>query len=335
MSGQRVTLDNPVFSGTLRQASRSVPYIPSTRGSYAHATAPRPASRAVMQDGMLTARSLRPRSQSPTQPGRPKQHIVQASSVRQVQVSPGAAPIAAPVSGLQEVKKSRRPRMPKKLQKQHLMYAAAALIFVLGLGVSISGMMTNKKVEVQVKTMQKAAAQAAPGSAPAVAPPSTEKPTETAVRTYVAPPDVPRYIDIPKLKVHARVRSVGVDRKNQLIAPLSIHDTGWYNASSKPGENGAMLVDGHSGLGNIHGVFARIAELGAGDVVSITRGDGQVFSYKVVHVEIVDVENVPMNSLLVSKNTAKPGLNLITCAGDEIPGTFTLKQRALVYAVMD
>ena len=52
-------------------------------------------------------------------------------------------------------------------------------------------------------------------------------------------------------------------------------------------------------------------------------------------VETVDDEDVDMAKLLVSADTAKPGLSLITCAGDVIPGTLHLDKRILVRAVME
>ncbi|QQS19193.1 class F sortase [Candidatus Saccharibacteria bacterium] len=112
----------------------------------------------------------------------------------------------------------------------------------------------------------------------------------------------------------------GVDRKNELQAPYGIYDAGWYNASSRPGENGAMLIDGHSGIGATQGIFHDLTKLVAGDDVSVKRGDGQVFTYKVADVQVVDKDKVDMTRLLVSTDTAKPGLTLITCAGSQVPG---------------
>jgi len=54
----------------------------------------------------------------------------------------------------------------------------------------------------------------------------------------------------------------------------------------------------------------------------------------VVDVQVVDKDKVDMSSLLVSADTAKPGLTLITCAGSQVPGTFSLQQRVIVRAVM-
>ena len=143
----------------------------------------------------------------------------------------------------------------------------------------------------------------------------------------------PRYIEIPAFKTKARVLSMTVDKSNELQAPYGIYDAGWYSSSSRPGENGAMLIDGHSGVGKTNGISHNISKLPIGAEIRVIRGDGKVFTYAIVKKEIVDAKKVDMGKLLVSQDTAKPGLNLITCTGSEEPGTFTLKQRALVYAV--
>jgi len=226
-----------------------------------------------------------------------------------------------------------QPKKHRRLKptKQGVLYMMAATVFVVGLLVSFNGLRTNKQVAAQVKKSQSVSDATADASTIA---PSTTKPTTAQVTNYAVSPNVPRYVDIPKLKVHARTLSEGVDTKGALQVPWNIYDTGWYNASSQPGQNGATLIDGHSGIGGMHGVFYNLASLSAGDQVIVTRGDGQKFTYIVSKVQTVNVQDVDMGSMLVSANTNKPGLNLITCTGDQIPGTDQLNKRVLVYAVM-
>jgi len=164
--------------------------------------------------------------------------------------------------------------------------------------------------------------------------PSATRPTAKAVQTYTVTPDAPKYLDIPKLHVHTRVLAMGVAKNGALQVPWNIYDTGWYNQSVKPGGAGAMLVDGHSGLGNLHGVFWDLATLQKGDAITVTRGDGERFTYLVANVQTAQVQKVNMASMMVSSDPSKPGLNLITCAGDRIPGTDELNKRVQVYAVL-
>jgi LPXTG-site transpeptidase (sortase) family protein len=209
----------------------------------------------------------------------------------------------------------------------------AGFVFLLGVAVSLNGLRANKQVAAQVTHLQHE--QGEDGTdASADAPPSTVKPSSNTVASYTVAPNLPRYIDIPKLQVHARVLSMGVDRKNQLRAPGNVFDAGWYNASAQPGQPGAMLVDGHISSWTTKGVFYGLNKLRAGDQITITRGDGQKFTYSVAKTQVYDAKKVDMASLLVSQDTGKPGLNLISCSGDVIPGTSEFDKRIVVYAVM-
>lgn len=328
MSDARLRLDNKVFSGTLRYARRSVSYER------------RPVHAATIQDIIAvqqTQKNVAPRSVKTQQGQRVFMDMKdsarlshQATHVKahHVQSTATVQPRPRAVHG------RKRVGFRVVTWRQAIIYASAVLVFGVGLYAGLSGIYANKKVATQVKALQNQGAVQGATTGDDTAPPSTEKPSPAAVRNHAVSPLNPRYIDIPRLNIHARVLSMDVTRKNELKSPYNIYDAGWYNASSRPGENGAMLVDGHSGIGKTHGIFHNLMQLQPGDDISVKRGDGQVFTYKVVRSEVVDVDNINMAKLLVSENTAKPGLNLITCAGDEIPGTFTLRQRAIVYAVM-
>jgi len=211
----------------------------------------------------------------------------------------------------------------------------AAVVFVAGVAVSLGGLRANRAVAAQVTHLQQQTdAAAASPTGTAAAAPSAAKPSSAAVAGYTVSPNEPRYIDIPALGIHARVLSEGVSSKNQLQVPWNIYDTGWYNASAQPGQTGAMLIDGHSGINGLHGVFYKLGSLTAGSQITVTRGDGQKFTYTAVKVQTVNVNDVDMQSMVVSAAAGKPGLNLITCTGDQIPGTDELNERVQVYAVM-
>lgn len=214
-----------------------------------------------------------------------------------------------------------------------LLYGMAAVIFSFGIAVAVGGFQANSHVAAQVKTLQKAASNEGGEQNYAGPPPSTDKPSSQAITSYTVAPDAPRYISIPKLGVHARVLPMSVNDKNQLDAPKNIHDAGWYNDSSMPGLPGAMLVDGHSGIGKTNGVFHYAAKLIRGDSITIERGDGQKFTYKVTSVSVLKVDSVDMSTMVMPDEGANEGLNIITCTGKQIPGTTSLDQRVLVQAV--
>ena len=70
-----------------------------------------------------------------------------------------------------------------------------------------------------------------------------------------------------------------------------------------------------------------------GDKIDIERGDGSHVVFEVVNTETVPVADVNMSKLLVSANTAREGLNIITCGGDYNSNDFHFADRTIVYAL--
>jgi sortase (surface protein transpeptidase) len=294
----------------------------------------------VSADGVLDIRpSYAPPKVAPLSPSPQKtetlrdntpaaHHTEKAAAIhrpaRQVPSSKAEYVVATPDG---TVPQKGRFRLPNK--QTAVLYGMAGVVFVIGLAVSLSGLRANHRVATQVGQAQQQTGKSVADNEV----PSTTKLSATTVANYAASPNVPKYLDIPKFNVHTRVLSEGVTKSGQMQVPWNIYDTGWYNASSQPGQAGGMLIDGHSGLGAMHGVFYRLNQLAVGDLISIIRGDNTKFTYAVAKVQTVDTKSVDMASMLVSADTAKPGLNLITCTGDQIPGTTELNKRVQVYAV--
>jgi LPXTG-site transpeptidase (sortase) family protein len=227
---------------------------------------------------------------------------------------------------------------PRRRSKaQTVLVAMAILVFGLGLLVNIETLQTNHSAKAQVAALSKRAEVASTSSTadnPVV--PGESKPPSTSFASYQVAPDTPKLITIAKLGVKARVKPVGVTSSNELGTPASIYDTGWYNASAKPGSgagSGAMLIDGHVHGPSLPGVFADIKKLAAGDTIEVTRGDNQIFKYTVVNTETVSADSVDVGKLLTSIKPGKAGLNLITCGGKFNAKTQHYEDRTIVYAV--
>ncbi len=151
-------------------------------------------------------------------------------------------------------------------------------------------------------------------------------------------PTQPRYISIPSLSINkARVMQVGVAPTGELDTPPNIHDVGWYKESATPGSMaGALLLDGHNGGPTKGGVFERLGDLSEGDIISIERGDGEVFLYEVVENEVLtldDLNNGGMKRMSESVDDTDEGLNIISCTGNWIPAQNTFDQRVTIRAV--
>ena len=239
---------------------------------------------------------------------------------RQADTPLQAEPIKQPLPA------SRRQRFGNKLQ--YALVLAAVLLICGGAYLSFVGWHSNEIVRAQAAQLtQEANKSSVPTSVP-----STVKPTATAVANYVVAPGLPRYLTIPKLGVHARILSVGVLASGALGTPYNVYDTAWYNESSLPGQPGAMLIDGHVSSWTAHGVFYGLKTLVAGDIIQVERGDGKMFTYKVVKSQVYPSGKVNMAAALTPIIPGKPGLNLITCTGDVIPGTSEFNERIVVYA---
>ena len=162
--------------------------------------------------------------------------------------------------------------------------------------------------------------------------PSTAKPTAGAAPNYVVAPTLPSYLIIPELSINAPILAVGVNAQVALEAPSNINDTAWYNESSQPGQPGAMLIDGHISSWTAPGVFYDLKTLQPGNTIEVRSGNGAIFTYQVVITKVYSFNNVNMAMAMTSINPNKPGLNLISCTGDIIPGTSEFDERIIVFA---
>lgn len=163
--------------------------------------------------------------------------------------------------------------------------------------------------------------------------------TQQQIDEYTVPAAQPRYITIAKIGViKVRVLSVGVTANNELDVPKNINDTAWYNKSASPGQGyGAVLIDGHNGGITRDGVFARLNTLETGDEITIERGDGKQFIYKVVENESMaldEVNKTGMQKMTKSVDESKEGLNLITCDGKWVPRLQQFDRRIMLRAVL-
>lgn len=214
----------------------------------------------------------------------------------------------------------RAKRRQKLVGFSRLLLFAAAIVFATGLIVAWQQLQNSQtasspqSIQTTVETQ-----------------PNTEKPSDDHFAQHIVAPDQPRYIFIDKISVKAVVKPLGVTADNYLEAPVTIHEAGWYRESAKPGQAGAMVIDGHVGLDQTPGVFYLLHDLYPGDTILIERGDGVQLRYRVVKSIIYEANNVDMHAAL-RPISGQPGLNLITCAGTYSTEAQTFDQRLVVYA---
>ena len=143
-------------------------------------------------------------------------------------------------------------------------------------------------------------------------------------------------IDTPNMKLV----SLGLQSKNgnQYIAsPSGLYVAGWYNGSAMPGENGVTFINAHSSNRN-HAPFNRLQELQAGDDITIERGDGAIFTYRVSEISRLSLDDANdwvqnnLGSANTSKRNGKNILYLMTCIGAWNLNESTMTERILVRA---
>lgn len=164
--------------------------------------------------------------------------------------------------------------------------------------------------------------------------------TPAQIDEHTVAPTHPRYLSIPSLGIEkVRVVSVGLTENKMLDTPKNIDDTAWYDKSVTPGSgHGAVVIDGHNGGMTRNGVFAKLADLKKDAEIIIERGDGEKFTYLVTSNETMSLEkanNQGMRDMMVSADTTKEGLSLITCAGNWVPRDKVFDKRVMVRAVSE
>lgn len=162
-------------------------------------------------------------------------------------------------------------------------------------------------------------------------------PSEEEIVEYTVSADKPRYLSINKLGItNAKILEVGLTSSKRIGSPKNIYDVAWYNGSSKPGAGGTAFIDGHNSGPTQTGVFFYLSRLTIGDIITIERGDGQIFNYKVVESKTLTLDEADayMPKMLTSPESGRESLSLMTCAGSWDLNRQTGTHRVLVRAVL-
>jgi LPXTG-site transpeptidase (sortase) family protein len=123
-----------------------------------------------------------------------------------------------------------------------------------------------------------------------------------------------------------------------IAAPRGLYEAGWYDGSVLPGENGITFINGHSSLNN-PATFNRLKDLQVGDKITLERGDGTIFTYKIAEVSRISLDDANgwVKNNLGSADTRRRNsggnvLYLMTCVGSWNLNESTMNERILVRA---
>lgn len=160
---------------------------------------------------------------------------------------------------------------------------------------------------------------------------SAEKPDLQMITNHTAPPDQPKYINIPAIGVQqVRIFSMGLLPNSAIKTPSNIYDAGWYDASAKPGKPGVMFVFGHVSSNENNGIFRDLKKLNTGNEVLVVGGDDKTYRYEVTGQASYAADQVDMSKIL-SPASGAAELNLMTCDGKYDAKTQTFSKRLVVF----
>jgi hypothetical protein len=230
---------------------------------------------------------------------------------------------AAPV--LQPAPAAKKPR--RKASKAKILTKVAVIALVLGIG-GASGFAkygnpaaaSDEVAEVQGATQEKST----------IAGESTVD--EATIAAHKVAADEPRKLTIEKLNITSRIFQSAAASKNELAPLETIYDMGWATGGAKPGSPGTVVLDGYVHGATKAGLLYDLKKIAVGDIIKIERGDGTLYSYKVVKTQTHDLVNMTANKMVEAVVPNAPALNIITRSGDVSKvGTRYLEQ-FIVYA---
>ena len=149
----------------------------------------------------------------------------------------------------------------------------------------------------------------------------------------VLPRSKPVAIDIPSIRVHSSLLSLGLNTDGTIEVPsgTSYDEAGWYRFSPTPGSLGPAIILGHVSSGaRGASVFFELGHLRPGDRVRVTRRDRSIAVFEITGVRRYPKDRFPTQ--LVYGNTDHAALRLITCGGSFDSSTGHYRDNVVVFA---
>jgi hypothetical protein len=163
---------------------------------------------------------------------------------------------------------------------------------------------------------------------------STDNPSEIPPGpdfVWKGQPDDPKYIRLPSVGVEGYLQKVGVDQHSEIAVPNNVFFAGWFVNTSRPGDPGLSIIDGHLNGTSIGGIFRKLVDIAPGAEFEVEMGDSSIKKFRVMQVLTVDNEKAA-GVLFSQEATVKSQLNLITCGGNYDKTAHHYTQRVIVTA---
>lgn len=123
----------------------------------------------------------------------------------------------------------------------------------------------------------------------------------------------PLRLQIPAIGVDTKLFGLGLTKTGSLDLVQSGFPASWYTGAPTPGEIGPAIIAGHSSWSKNPAVFYRIGSLKPNDLITVSRQDGTVATFRVTKVQLFWKSVFPTK--VVYGNIDFAGLRLISCGG--------------------
>jgi hypothetical protein len=144
------------------------------------------------------------------------------------------------------------------------------------------------------------------------------------------PVAAPVSVLLPSLGVDGFVLPAGVNPMNDLDVPPDAATLVWYRHGPTPGAIGSAVIAGHLNWRGERGVFADLAAVSVGDVVTVGYDDGSQRDFAVRAVELVPKPAVSVNGVFARRGERL--LRLVTCGGEFDDATNHYRSNVIVTA---
>ncbi|RIV36577.1 class F sortase [Micromonospora radicis] len=144
---------------------------------------------------------------------------------------------------------------------------------------------------------------------------------------------VPTAISIPRIGVDAQIMPLGTNPDGTVQVPPLDQAllAGWYEPGPSPGEVGNAVIVGHVDSAAIGpAVFFSLGALQPGDVITVSRADGQPANFQVDSVASYPKDAFPTEQVYGPSD--RPGLRVVTCGGQFDEATGDYPDNVIVFA---
>jgi len=170
---------------------------------------------------------------------------------------------------------------------------------------------------------------------------STERPTsapegsvghQSARIEDLEPEEKPRptRLRIAALGINAPIAAYGVAANGEMDVPTDAGTVAWYEHGPAPGHEGSAVLAAHVDYNGRKGVFFNLADLRAGETVTVAFDTGAAQTFTVTDGASVAKQALPVEQLF--RRDGPPLLTLITCGGDFDRATRSYRNNVVVRA---